>query len=270
MPNSVLTPLPGQTAEIRGLAYDNLNGTMYGITAQGVLVSVNLGSGTTIPLLVLPLYPQGSIQNEWSGLAFDATTDSLYAANAFGNNEMVDIRLPSLTETTKGSTDFGSIPLQILGLAFSGAGGVLYGGDRSNDNIVTISTANAAVAFTYGGATDGVPNLQEITFDPDSGTLYAVFDHGASSDDAALGTYNFTTDKATVLGDLPFQIDFNGVDGNSTYGAGGMAFGPAAVPEPGSLLLLGTGLVVLLGGLSARRRGGSGQIARSMGAGRIH
>jgi hypothetical protein len=226
----------GQTAEIRGLAYHKIDGLMYGITAQGVLVTVNLNTGATIPLLTLPYYAQGSIQNEWSGMAFDGT-ENLYVVNAFGAQELVKINLgsgpPALTLV--GSVNYypsppaPPVPLQILGLAFSN--GVLYGSDRSNDTLVTISTSNAAAAFTYGN-TVVINNVQEIAFGP-TGTLYVVVDHAANSDNAGLATFNFPPPSltATEIGELPFQIDFNGCCGNSTYGAGGLAFGPEGYVE---------------------------------------
>src|ERR1017187_9236940 len=226
----------GQTAEIRGLAYHKIDGLMYGITAQGVLVTVNLNTGATIPLLTLPYYAQGSIQNEWSGMAFDGT-ENLYVVNAFGAQELVKINLgsgpPALTLV--GSVNYypsppaPPVPLQILGLAFSN--GVLYGSDRSNDTLVTISTSNAAAAFTYGN-TVVINNVQEIAFGP-TGTLYVVVDHAANSDNAGLATFNFPPPSltATEIGELPFQIDFNGCCGNSTYGAGGLAFGPGGYVE---------------------------------------
>jgi hypothetical protein len=68
-------------AEIRGLAFDNYNNTVYGITAQGALVTVNTVNGTTSP----PLITLTSTSNEWSGLAFNGQ-DTLYAVNAYGNN----------------------------------------------------------------------------------------------------------------------------------------------------------------------------------------
>ncbi len=140
------------------------------------------------------------------------------------------------------------IPQQILGLAWSG--GVLYGSDRSIDNIVTIDPSNASVNLPYPN-TSGVSNLQEIAFGP-SGNLYAVFDHVATSDNAGLLTYDFTTGTAAVLGELPFQIDFNGCQGcgNGTYGAGGFAMAPS--PEPGSLFLLSSGVLGLAGYLRRR------------------
>jgi hypothetical protein len=221
----------GQTAEIRGLAYDNLNGSMYGITAQGVLVTVNLSTGAATPILTLPYYTQASGENEWSGLAFDGT-ENLYAVNAYGAQELVKIYLGSgpPTPTLVGSVTYAGTSFQILGLYYSA--GVLYGSDRTNDQIVTISTTNAALTFTYGSATAGVNNLQEISFGP-TGTPYAVFDHVSTSNNAGLATYDFSTFMATQIGELPFQIDFNGCGGcgNGTYGAGGLAFGPEGYVE---------------------------------------
>jgi hypothetical protein len=208
---------------------------MYGITAQGVLVTVNLNTAATAPVLTLPYYTQASGQNEWSGLAFDGA-QNLYVVNAYGAQELVKINLGSAppVPTIVGSVSYPGVvpvPLQILGLAFSN--GVLIGSDRSNDTLVTISTANASAAFTYGD-TVVLNNVQEIAFGP-TGALYGVFDHVASSDNAGLATYNFTPPplSATEIGELPFQIDFNGCQGcgNSTYGAGGLAFGPEGYVE---------------------------------------
>jgi hypothetical protein len=204
---------------------------MYGITAQGVLVTVNLSTGAATPILTLPYYPQGSIQNGWSGLAFDGA-QNLYVVNANGGADLVKIYLGSgpPAPTLVGSVTYAGSTFQVIGLVYSG--GVLYGSDRTNDQIVTISTTNAALTFTYGSSTAGVNNLQEITFGP-TGTLYAVFDHVSTSDNAGLATYDFSTFTATQIGELPFQIDFNGCGGcgNSTYGAGGLAFGPEGYLE---------------------------------------
>jgi len=222
----------GQTAEIRGLAYDDIDGMMYGITAQGILVTVNLNTGAATPVLTLPYYPQGSIQNGWSGLAFDGT-QNLYVVNANGAQELVRINLGSAPPAPAlvGSVNYAGISLQILGLALSN--GVLYGSDRSNDTLVTINTATAAAAFTYGNAAV-LSNVQEIAFGP-TGTLYVIFDHVSTSDNAGLATFSFPPPSltATQIGELPFQIDFNGCAGcgNSTYGAGGLAFGPEGYVE---------------------------------------
>ena len=225
----------GQTgAEIRGLAFDNYNQKLYGITAQGVLVTVSTSSGATVPVLTLT-----STTNEWSGLTFDGQ-NTLYAVNAYGNNELVAIDVSNLTWTVVGSTIFTTsggqqVPLQILGLAYS-ASGVLYGSARNIDNIVTISTQNASVSLPYPH-TAGINNLQEIGFDP-SGNLYAVYDHVATGNHAGFASFDFTTGMATNLGELPFQIDFNGCQGcgNGTYGAGGFAFVSACLAPPSNMV----------------------------------
>ncbi len=220
------------TAEIRGLAFDPNNNTVYGITAQGVFVSVNISSGKISP----PLLTLNYSQNEWSGLAFDGT-HNFYVVNAFGNNELVkiDVSTKPPTPTLQGSTTYNQSPQQILGLAF-GSNGILYGTDRTTDNIVTIDPNSGKVNFLFPYTT-GVNNLQEIGFGP-SGTLYAVFDHVSSSNDAGLATYNFSNGTATQLGELPFQIDFNGCQscGNGTYGAGGFAFAPVCIAPPSSMV----------------------------------
>lgn len=231
----------GQTAEIRGLAYDNNNHTMYGITSQGVLASVNLQTGATVPVYTL----QGYTQNFWSGLVFDGT-NRFYAVNAAGN-QLVAINPFSQTATIIGNTDYLSVPQQILGLA--SFGGVLYGSDRNIDNVVTINPdASVNLPFPF---TSGVSNLQEIAFAP-SGKLYVVFDHSPTGNNAGLAQYDFTNGTATMIGELPFEIVFNGCQGcgNSTYGAGGFAFTPT--PEPGTLLMLASGILGL-GGLLRRR-----------------
>jgi hypothetical protein len=222
-------------AEIRGLAFDNYNNTVYGITAQGELVTVNTANGTTSP----PLITLTSTSNEWSGLAFNGQ-NTLYAVNAYGNSELVAIDLGNMTWSVIGSTVYTTsggqqIPQQILGLAYS-ASGVLYGSDRNIDNVVTISTQNAAVGLPYP-STAGINNLQEIGFDP-SGNLYAVYDHQSSSNNAGFASFNFTSGTATEVGGLPFQIDFNGCPGcgNGAYGAGGFAFASACLAPPSNMI----------------------------------
>ncbi len=232
---------PQYGAEIRGLAFDNYNSTLWGITAQGIFGSVNVSTGSFTPLLTLPYWPQGSIQNEWSGLAPDGQ-NNFYAVNAYGNNELILINVsnPAVpTQTLVGHTTYTyngqQYAEQILGVAYS-ASGVLYGRDRGIDNVVILSTQDGSVSFPYNH-TGGVNNFQEIGFDP-SGTLYVVYDHQSSSDNAGFARFNFTTGMATEVGGLPFQIDFNGCQGcgNSTYGAGGFAFVSACVAPPSNMV----------------------------------
>ena len=248
LPSTIATPVPPGThqssAEIRGLAFDNYNDTLYGITAQGKFGIVTLSAFpftfpyTFTPLLTLPYHiPPDNPQNEWSGLASDGQ-NNFYAVNAFGTNELVDINvsIPTApTQTLIGHTTFGGTPQQILGLAYSSMG-VLYGSDRNIDNIVIINPIGGGVSFPYNH-TAGINNLQEIGFDP-SGYLYAVYDHQAYSDNAGFAKFDFTTGTAMEVEALTFQIDFNGCPGcgNGTYGAGGFAFVSACLAPPSNMV----------------------------------
>ena len=230
---------PEYNAEIRGLAFDNYNNMLYGITAQGIFGSVSVSTGAFTPLLTLPYWPQGSIQNEWSGLALDGQ-NNFYAVNAYGNNELILINVanPLLpTQTLVGHTTYNSggqqYAQQILGVAYS-ASGVLYGSDRNIDDVVILSTKDGSVSFPYNH-TGGINNFQEIGFDP-SGTLYVVYDHQSNSNNAGFAKFDFTTGNATEVGGLNFQIDFNGQNGNSTYGAGGFAFLSACLAPPSNMI----------------------------------
>jgi hypothetical protein len=216
---------------------------MYGITREGHLISVNLLTGTTTWLFTIPTIP-GAF---WSGLAFDGAT-KLYTANAFGAHQLVEIVLGSpITSTVKGSTNFSGSGRQILGLDFYPASapampltwngthpntGALYASNRSNDNIVLVSTANGAVTMPFGNHTAGATNLQEIAFHPLTGRLYAIHDHFSQSQNAALSVYNFTTGMSQELGQLPFGIVETVGGGNDTYGWGGLAFGPNLCVTP--------------------------------------
>ena len=225
---------PQYNSEIRGLAFDNYNNILWGITAQGIFGSVS-NVGVFTPLLTLP-YPG---QNEWSGLAADGQ-NNFYAVNAYGNNELILINVSnpaSPTQTLVGHTTYTyngqQYAQQILGVAYS-ASGVLYGSDRNIDNVVILSTTDGSVSFPYNH-TGGINNFQEIGFDP-SGTLYVVYDHQSNSDNAGFAKFDFTTGNATEVGGLNFQIDFNGIDGNSTYGAGGFAFVSSCLAPPSNMV----------------------------------
>jgi Concanavalin A-like lectin/glucanases superfamily len=230
---------PQYNSEIRGLAFDNYDNILWGITAQGIFGSVNVSTGVFTPLLTLPYWPQGSIQNEWSGLAADGQ-NNFYAVNAYGNNELILINVSnpaSPTQTLVGHTTYTyngqQYSQQILGVAYS-ASGVLYGSDRNIDNVVILSTTDGSISFPYNH-TGVVNNFQEIGFDP-TGTLYVVYDHQSNSDDAGFAKFDFTTGNATEVGGLPFEIDFDGIDGNSTYGAGGFAFVSSCLAPPSNMV----------------------------------
>jgi len=241
----------GPIRRIRGLAYDDTNSIMYGLTREGDLVTVNRLTGQTT--LLYSITPNPGVLF-WSGLAFDGI-NTLYATNAFGTHALFKIVLSSPTSvnssasTVVGPTDFGgNLALQILGLDFYPSSapvmpptsngthpttGFLYGSNRNNDNIVVVDQTNGAVTFPFGNHTVAVNNLQEIAFHPDTGDLYAIHDHFSQSNNAALSIYKFSTETAAEWGELPFGIVETVGGGNDTYGWGGLAFAPSlCVPPP--------------------------------------
>ena len=239
---------PFTVRRIRGLAYDAVHAIMYGMTREGDLVTVNRGNGTTTFLFAIT--PHGSPPNFWGGLAFNGT-NTLYTTNAFGAHELVAIVLSNpttvMSATVVGSTTFNGNPLQILGLdfyppsapmtppTFNGthpALNFLYGSNRNNDNIVVVNAGTGAITMPFGNHTVGVPNLQEIAFHPQTGVLYAIHDHFSLSNNAALSTYNFTTEMSTELCELPFGIVETVGGGGDTYGWGGLAFAPCCSGTP--------------------------------------
>jgi outer membrane protein assembly factor BamB len=132
-----------------------------------------------------------------------------------------------------------ALPLNIDGLAF-GPNGVLYGfTDFTSFDLLTINPATGAFAIVGPlGLTTGI--LGGLSFDP-SGELYAALNDQLFSINAATGA-------ATLVG----PISVGG-------GVSGIAFAP--VPEPGTILLLGSGLAAIGGlrlltllGLARRRK----------------
>jgi hypothetical protein len=198
------------------------------MTREGDLVRVNPLTGKTS--FILSVATAG--EQFWSGLAFDAAKNDLYAVNAFGDHMLVNIDLDLMKSYNQGSTVWivdGSTR-QMLGLEFQN--GMLLGSNRQNDNIVKIDPSTGSFEFTWGNQTAGVTNQQQIASHPESGVLYGVHDHFSSSNNAALSTFD-SLFRSTELGELPFGIVETVGGGNDTYGWGGLAFLP--VPKPCSL-----------------------------------
>ena len=221
----------GPVRRIRGLAYDP-TGTMYGITREGDLVTVDLFSAMTTDLN-LSVDITG-IEPFWSGLAFRGAPDNaLYAANASGH-ELVRIDLNTMTSAQAGCT--GLAPScstgQILGLDFhpDPLDGRLYAANRTNHNIVELvpdplNPTSSVLYFTWGGATSGVLNPQAIAFHPESHVLYGICESGTFSSER-LVTYSAPGMNSTTRCILPFGILENVGGGEDTYGWGGLAFAP--------------------------------------------
>lgn len=251
-PNFTATPLgvtrdanSGPVRRIRGLAF--AGSTLYGMTREGDLVTVNPNTGETD--FRHSIATSGA--QFWSDLTYDANTNSLYTVNPFGDQSLVRIDIlgsNSYSHTVQGPTELAGtgVRLQMLGVEFLN-NGTLVAANRSNDNIVEMDPADGSFMFTWGNATSGVSNAQQIAVHPGTGALWGIHDHFSSSNNAALSTFNASF-QSTELGELPFGIVESGTGGNDTYGWGGIAFVP--VPSSGAFALLALGGIVA----SGRRR----------------
>ncbi|MFT4541184.1 MAG: hypothetical protein ACI835_003645 [Planctomycetota bacterium] len=233
----------GTVRRIRGLAYDTAHETLYGMTREGDLVTVDPLTAQTSFVTSIAGITGAPATEFWSGLSIESGVfeETLYTTSAFGGRELVQISLilpghfPFAAVIGSTAHSSGSA-LQTLGVAMYPPTapptvgnpflGSLYTANRSNMNISELDRLTGELTFPMGNHTMGVNNPQAITFHPETGVLYSIHDHSAGNNNAALATYDFTAEMATTICVLPFGIVESVGGGNDTYGWGGLAFIP--------------------------------------------
>ena len=206
----------------------NSAGILYSATPSS-LITINpvTGAGT----LASALSGFGAEGLSIRGLAF-SSTNVLYAVNNGGSpgDTTTDDLLYTINASTGAMTLIGTMAFAgVQSLTFS-SGGTLYGFDGGG-GLITIDPLTAAatdVNLTIGASGN---DIQTIAFSP-GGTLYG----GRNN----LFTIDLTTGASTLVG---------GGSGGTFVDVRGMEFlaagGPVPVPEPGTLALLGIGVVGL-------------------------
>lgn len=191
------------------------NGDLYAVTFTDLYrVNTTTGASTFIGSLGTPLGE--------NALVF-GTNGTLYAASTTSTN------LYSVNTTTGQATVLGNIGYFSAGdLAFD-ASGKFYMSSSTNQLIGINTSTFAGTAI----GSIGYSNVYGLAFGPD-GNMYGVS-----------GTDVFTINLSTGAGSSP-AVNFGGQGLNIAYGSS--FYGESApVPEPGTMLLLGSGLVGLVG-----------------------
>lgn len=200
-------------SDVEALTFSS-GGTLFGvddITDQLITINTTTGVGTAVGPLGVSFTDMG--------LTFDAAGNLWMSTDAPQQFYLVN---PGTGEATL----VGAQGQEVTGLAAQGS--VVYGlGGDGRNNLVTINTSTGA-ATVVGPLVNVSLSDGGIDFDPATGVLWGIHD-GATNN---IFTIDPSTGTATVVS-------------TTLSGFEGLAIPQAVVPEPATVLLVGSGLVAL-------------------------
>jgi len=208
---------------IAALAWDFTNQVMYGASSNKFYKIAANGTQTLI---------NGSTTWYMDGLVF-GPGDVLYGSDPGGN------RIMTVNPSTGAMTQLSNSGPAILDLAYDRATSTLYGTNGPNLYTINPITGVRTLVGSFSGISD---NIDSISIDPVTGQLYGEVNPLLTA--ARLWKIN----KATGAGTAAVGYLQAGGIGWDNGWIGGLAF----VPEPGTLLLLSTGLLGL--GIAGRKK----------------
>jgi hypothetical protein len=171
----------------------------------------------------------GTLTGSMSGLSLSSSV--LVAVNPWGGAAI-------------GGADMGTVSFStgaFVSTTGTGIGSVATFSATGSSFTITSNGSNSSLATgtIFSGTFSGPIKLTEIASSPSGGTIYEIF-----------GQLTGTMDGKAVSGVTVEDYVFtgkNGWMGSSTLGSGDTFLSTNTVPEPGTLGLLGTGLVGLAG-----------------------
>ena len=227
------TPIGLTGQALTGMAYDNANGTMYGVTSQNAacarcLVTINL---TTAAATVV-----GPLTLTISEIEFGSN------GTLYGWSETGDV-LASINLTTGTATTIPPSGIGTFGDGMALVGGVMYlmpEGDAGTYYTVNTTTGLATAAGTLTGSPGaGCCSVAAATTDPASGQVFAVVGADGSGQ-SFLVKVNVATGAITNVGTSVLLLD-------------ALAFGPnsGGVPTMSREMLIALFAMVLVLGVLA-------------------
>jgi hypothetical protein len=223
--------------------------TLYGLVQQqvGNVVQTNLAmiDANTAAVADLPQI-SGIVTNSGPARRIDAIAYDATSGRMYGVNNGPDRSLYTIDLTTGAATFVGTLPsvsnqnIQYRSLGF-GAGGELFAalitaGSNSASQLVRLDTTSAAQTLLGASLSD---TIADLAYDADDGVFYG----GGTRTDATTGDLVSTLLTINTLTGTAIEVS-SGFAG----GWNGLAVVPAAVPEPGTLLLTALAITGLLAG----------------------
>jgi Domain of unknown function (DUF4394)/PEP-CTERM motif len=214
---SIKNVQPGE--QIRGL--DWVSGTLYGLGDQNHLYTLDPNTGTATQV--------GAFTPTLFGIdyGFNAAGTQFYISSDEGQN----LTLNPITLGTTVGPNYPSAS-SVDGMAYDHVSGKFYGVSAASDSLLQLNPTTGGV--TTVGAT-GVSFADRVGFDISVNTGVAYLG-AAVGGQTELFTVNESTGLATLVGTI-------GTPGEITLGLDGLA--AAAIPEPGTVVLLGMGGLLL-------------------------